>query len=203
MRARQCGVDHSRYWDGGGLALDSSLRQIAVSNQIGQSLEKFAQIDVGSMKIEQALDENRHGDSATQEDKPHKRPTLLHVVDHLGHISEGGGKRNCGVANGNGAMVTDRGWSRVISNQWSVVSGQSQVSRRGTKNPACPRSTKNETIPRHIARTFPGLRHLLPMFRLITDLLITDYFAPPLTSCHLAYALPAAALSLAGAGRRR
>jgi hypothetical protein len=170
MRARQCGVDHSRYWDRGGLALDSSLRQIAVSNQIGQSLEKFAQIDVGSMKIEQALDENRHGDSATQEDKPHKRPTLLHVVDHLGHISEGGGKRNCGVANGNGAMVTDRGWGRVISNQWSVVSGQWSVAGVAAGH------KKSGMSPEHEKRNDPeAYRENLPRFAAFAADVSSDY----------------------------
>jgi hypothetical protein len=48
------------------------------------------------MKVKQAFDEDCHCDSATQEDKPHQRPTLLHVVDHLGHISKGSPKRNCG-----------------------------------------------------------------------------------------------------------
>ena len=70
--------------------------------------------------------------------------------------------------------------ARRISNQWSVVG----LLQRVTENPACPQGDekrKNETIP----NLPPDLRHLLPVFRLTTDLPVTDYSSPPLTSCHL------------------
>src|SRR5258708_35787089 len=89
------------------------------------------------MKIKQALDENRHGDSATQEDKPHQRPTLLHVVDHPGHISEGRGKRHCGSGErGEGSRLEGGGAAKESVISESVISGASTTPSAGTSRPS-------------------------------------------------------------------
>src|SRR5205807_8933980 len=39
----------------------------------------------GAMKIKKALQENRDGNDAAGEDRPHEQPTLLDVINHGGY----------------------------------------------------------------------------------------------------------------------
>ncbi len=58
------------------------LGKVAALQQIGKALEKFADVNRGAMKIEEAFREDPDRDDAADQDGPHEETTLLDVIDH-------------------------------------------------------------------------------------------------------------------------
>jgi len=56
--------------------------EVAPLHQVGETLEKFSDVNRRAMKIEKPLGENGDRDDAANQDRPHEQTTLLDVIDH-------------------------------------------------------------------------------------------------------------------------
>src|SRR4029453_6892573 len=62
------------------------LCKIASPNQIPQSLQEFPHMNCCTVKVKEALGEDRDRDDATHQNWPHYQPALLDVINHAGFV---------------------------------------------------------------------------------------------------------------------
>src|SRR6202043_1206979 len=87
MTCQRC-VDHSSDRYRSGLTFHTRFCEVPFSDQVGQPLQKFAQINRRTMKVQKPLSKEGDGNNATKQNEPHQRPSLLHVVNHPKLIDE-------------------------------------------------------------------------------------------------------------------
>jgi hypothetical protein len=87
MTYQRC-VDDSSCRYRSGLTFNSGFGEVPFSDQIRQTLQKLAQVNRCPVKVEKPFGKYSNGNHATEQNEPHQRATLLHVVDHPKLIDE-------------------------------------------------------------------------------------------------------------------
>ena len=59
------------------------LGEVSTLDQVGEPLQELADVNRRAVQIEKSLCENRDGNDAAGQNRPHEQAALLDVIDHL------------------------------------------------------------------------------------------------------------------------